>query len=157
MRSAWAFAANTRRHVHNLCVHRVLVRSASVQRGYVRGVPAINEIHRSREERRRGWKEREREAGRVGRCDVVCAARVRRVLGQYELCTARECKVHAEQTSRPNAFEWTELRLSFSSSSSFHLRRCRLMHVCTRYSKILVPGYKVLGTAPASAANARTS
>jgi len=43
--------------------------------------------------------------------DVVCAARVRRVLGQYELCTARECKVHAEQTSRPNASEWTELRL----------------------------------------------
>jgi len=43
--------------------------------------------------------------------DVVCAARVCRVLGQYELCTARECKVHAEQTLRPNASEWTELRL----------------------------------------------
>lgn len=39
--------------------------------------------------RRRGWKEAD---------DVVCAARVHRVLGQYELCIARECKVHAEQT-----------------------------------------------------------
>lgn len=105
MRSPWAFAANTRRHVHNLCVRRVLVRSAPVQRGYVRAAPAIDGIHRSREKARL-----------EGEADyVVCAARVRRVLGQYELCTTRECKVHAEQTSRPNAFEWTELRLSSSS------------------------------------------
>lgn len=120
MWSSWAFAASTRRHVHNLCVRRVLVRSASVQRGCRRGAPAIDEIHRSREEKAR----LEEGGGRRRREDVVCAARVRLVLGQYELCTARECKVHAEQTSRPNASEWAELRLSSSSSSTFHTAPC---------------------------------
>ena len=127
-----ASAANTRRHVHNLCMRRVLVRSASVQRGYVRDAPTIDEIHRSREEK--------------GKPTTSC------VLGQYELCTGRECKVHAEQTSRSNASEWTELHLSPPPPpSSIYMPRVRasrrcLMHARTKYSKILAgTNYKVLG------------
>lgn len=134
MQSPWAFAANARRHVHNLCVRRVLVRSASVQRGYIRGgAAAIDKIHRFRRGGEGGGK-----AGKERR-------RTPALLGQDELCTARECKVHAEQTSRSNASEWTGLRLFLSPISSLvpyaapyarASRRC-LMHVCTRYSKIL--------------------
>lgn len=66
MWSPWASTANTRWHVHNLCMRRVLVRSASVQRGYVRGAPTIDGIHRSREEE---------ETGRGGGRRRVCRAR----------------------------------------------------------------------------------
>lgn len=101
----------------------------------------------------------------------MCAARVRRLLGQYELCTARECKVHAEQTSRLNASEWTELRLPSPLPPPPPLppptpatpRRARAVPplpnacVCSRYSKILTRGYKVLGATPAANAHKLTS
>lgn len=68
---------------------------------------------------------------------------------------ARECKVHAEQTSCPNASEWTELHASLPLSL-FPLRppppsvcASRLMHscvhVCTGGTQRYSRGYKVLG------------
>lgn len=62
---------------------------------------------------------------------------------------ARECKVHAEQTSRPDASEWTELRASLPPSPTLSSAHLDLVHICAyvcvggtqRYSR---GRYKVL-------------
>lgn len=71
----------------------------------------------------------------------MCRARTPRwLLGQYELCTARECKVHAETNLAPECLRMDGIAPLLLSASFYAAPfRRRLMHVrtsCTqRYSR----------------------
>lgn len=117
--------------------------------GYVRGALAIDEIHRSREEKAR------LEGGGRRRVCRACTpgARTVRIMHRPRMQSACGTNLALECLRMDGIASLLLFLLPRHTRAS---RRC-LMHVCTRYSKILAPEYKAPGAAPAANAHELTS